>query len=315
MNLTEAYSILGLSEDCHEDDVKKKFRELSKIWHPDKHKGDQKAEDKFKEINSAYQRIITPSEKEMLEDKFGNGMPNSAGFDFNGFGLGNLQRFREATQIQVSANISFKESILGCHKDIKYNRDIKCQTCNGQGKFKLNTDCKKCGGKGHIMLNHNGMIMVHPCECSKKAAFKKCTACFDGVIKSESSVNVTIPGGVKSDNVLRLNQMGNYVGSLGHMEQYTDVFLLLNVEEDPNLSLQNEYVICNLTISLLEALTGCKKVVPTVLGDKEININSLSKNKEEIIIQHVGINQKGHQKVILNVEYPSNIDSLIKVLE
>ena len=312
MNRSEAYAKLEIDPSASDDEVKKKFRELSKKLHPDKNPGNLEAEAKFKEINEAYQRIINPGPREVNEDQF----PSSGGIGFDFAGFGNQQRFRHSDHIQCSTNISFIESILGCKKEIKYSRDIKCNTCNGQGKIKLNTGCKKCGGSGHVMIQQRGMIMVHPCDlCFGKNSSKKCDACNDGVIKSESSVNVTIPGGVKNQNALRLNQMGNFVGSLGHMDQYTDTFLILNVEQDKDMRLDNEIVISDLNISLLEALKGCTKTVRTVLGDKEIKVDPLSKNKEEIIIPNAGVNKSGPHKVILDVSYPNNIESLIQSLE
>jgi molecular chaperone DnaJ len=318
MNRSEAYSKLEIDPTASDDEVKKKFRELSKKLHPDKNPGNKDAEAKFKEINEAYQRIINPGPREINEDQFSDGT-GGIGFDFSGFGFsggGNVQRFRHSEHIQCSTNISFIESILGCKKEIKYTRDIKCNTCNGQGKFKLNTGCKKCGGSGHVMIQQRGMIMVQPCDlCFGKAQSKKCDVCSDGIIKSESSVNVTIPGGVHDQNALRLNQMGNFVGNLGHIDQYTDAFLVLNVEKDKDMRLEDEFVISDLNITLLDAIKGCTKVIRTVIGDKDIKIDPLSRNKEEVIIPNAGINKIGSHKVILNVSYPVDVEPLIKALE
>ncbi len=166
MNRSEAYAKLEIDPSTSDNEVKKKFRELSKKLHPDKNPGNKDAEAKFKEINEAYQRIINPGPREINEDQFAGGN-GGIGFDFSGFGFtggGNAHRFRQTEHIQCSINISFVESILGCKKEIKYSRDIKCNTCSGQGKIKLNTGCKKCGGSGHVMLQQQGMIMVQPCD-------------------------------------------------------------------------------------------------------------------------------------------------------
>jgi len=319
MNLDQAYETLNLTSDASEDDVKKRFRELSKKWHPDKNQNNPEAEVKFKEINSAYQRITNPSDREKYQD-----MPIDNplhGFDFSGLGgnpFGNpfqAQRQHSAPPIQITSTISFQESILGCEKNIKYNRNIKCNSCNGQGAFKVNTDCKKCGGSGRITQASGNMMFIRQCDCSLNQKTKKCTDCNNGIISSESSVNVHIPGGVNNNNILRLQNMGNYANSIGNFDQYSDAFLILQVDQDPELVLENDFVVSNLNISLLEALKGTTKTVKTVVGNKEITINSLSKNKEEIIIPRVGVNGTGNQKVILNVNYPDNVETLIKALE
>lgn len=315
MNRSEAYSSLGLTDDASEDDVKSRFRELSKKLHPDKNKDDPDAEQKFKDINSAYQRIVNPSQREQQEDS----QPDISEFDLRGFGFGgafnNIQRFRHANNIKFSTNITFAESILGCNKEITYSREIKCNSCKGQGKTKLKTDCKKCGGNGQQVIQNGNMMYITQCECAVKIKFNKCSQCNNGVISSQTTVNVNIPGGIENKNILKLNNMGNFVGSIGHSDQYTDALLSVDIEKDNELRLENDYVVSDLNISLLEALKGCDKKIKTVLGEKEVKIKPLSKNKEEIIVPNVGINKRGPQKVILNVSYPNDVDQLIKIME
>lgn len=314
MNLDEAYSTLKLSSNATPEEVKKQYKTLSKLFHPDVSK-DPDAEAKFKEINSAYQRITNPSEREKYQD-----IPTDnpfQGFDFSGFGGNPFQSHRQhhASPVQVTITISFQESILGCKKDIKYNRNIKCNTCNGEGSIKTSTNCTKCGGSGRVVQRNANMIFTRQCECFVNQKNKKCSDCKDGIISSESSVNVHVPGGVSHENALRLQNMGNFAGSFGNFDQYSDAFVILHVTADPELKLENDCVVSTLNISLLEALKGTKKNVKTVLGEKEVTVNPLSKNKEEIIISQVGVNRKGNQKVILNVNYPDNIQSLINTLE
>lgn len=311
MNLNEAYAILELTSDSSEDDVRKRFRELSKKWHPDKNQNNSEAEVKFKEINSAFQRITNPTEREQHQD---SPQPDFGGFDFGGFS-NPFQRQRHVSQIQIHTTISFEDSILGTKKDIKYVRSIKCNSCAGQGAAKVDTNCKKCGGKGRVIQQQGSTVFVRTCDCAANQKFKKCSACTDGVIETESSVNVHIPGGVSNGVALRLSQMGNYAGSIAHMDQYSDAFLILNVVADPNLTLEEGFVVSDINISLLEALKGTSKKVPTVLGEKEIIIEPLAKNKEEVIIPNVGVNKVGSQRVRINVSYPDNIDALIQHLE
>ena len=129
------------------------------------------------------------------------------------------------------------------------------------------------------------------------------------------SINVSVPAGICNGNTLRLQGMGHYAGSVfGMSDQYSDAFCHITVTEQEGLSVQNEHVISHLDISLLDALKGCSKSVDTIFGEKNIDIPSQSKNKDEIIIPHLGIAEVGDQKVILNIQYPSNIDALIEML-
>ena len=82
---TDFYEILGVKKDANEADIKKAYRRLAMEWHPDKHKGDKKAEDKFKEINKAYETLSDPQKKSMY-DQFGESASNfgGGGAGFNG---------------------------------------------------------------------------------------------------------------------------------------------------------------------------------------------------------------------------------------
>jgi molecular chaperone DnaJ len=312
MRLTEAYSILEIHEGTSANDAKKKYRELSKKYHPDVNK-DPGAEDKFKKINEAYARIQKGGSDE-IEPHFGGHSPFS-GFDpFNPFGESNKPR--QVSNVIVDTTISFAESILGTKKEISFTRQNKCNDCNGQGQMPVNNGCDKCNGRGRITMQQGHMIFVQTCnKCMGRVKTKSCEKCdANGFISTDVTISVNIPGGVVNSNILRLAGMGNFAGQFMSMDQFSDAHLIINVTEDPNLKLENNNVILNLSISLLEALRGCKKTVTTVLGNRDINISPMSKNKDEITINRVGVNGIGDQKVILDVEYPKDVSKFIDAL-
>lgn len=309
MKLSEAYSILELQEDATPEQAKKQYRNLSKKYHPDVNK-DPDAENKFKLINEAYQCVQNGkgSDPEPMHNPFS---------DF-GFGFGNFNhRRQEVEPIEIHTTISFKESVLGCKRDIKFSRKIKCKDCNGKGRININNGCDKCGGSGQIAGRQGMMMFLRTCDkCGGRVQVKSCDKCSSGTVDAESSVQVSIPGGVMDNNVLRLNGMGHYVGSImGIGEQYTDAFLVISVTPELNLTLEDNDVVSHLNISLLEALSGCNRLVKTVLGEQEIQVKPQSKHKDEVIIPNVGVNKQGNQRVILNVEYPKNISKLIDSLK
>jgi molecular chaperone DnaJ len=308
MNLKEAYSILELPQSATPDEVKKKFRELTKKYHPDVSK-EPDAEAKFKKINEAHQVVSSGKSTDREEIQAPQG--------WNPFG-GRQQHFvRQPENISLSTTVSFKDSVFGTKKELKYNRHIKCQDCNGEGAVQLNNGCDKCGGKGLIMGRQGNMIFSRTCDkCYGKVQVKECEACnAEGTVSTEAVVSVTIPGGVQDSNVLRLQGMGNYVGNFaGFADQYTDAFLQIKVTPEKGLGLLGQDVVCTLEISLLEALTGCNKTVKTLLGDKEVKIDPRSRNKDEVILPNLGVNRTGNQRVILDVKYPSDIGKIINVL-
>lgn len=286
----EACAILEIPAESSDDDAKKAFRKLSKKYHPDVNK-EPGADEKFKKINEAYQVITT------------------------GVDSGPTEVY-QPSNISLHTTISFQESVLGTRKEMKYNRHTKCKPCNGQGQIAQHNGCEKCNGRGQIVSQNGFMVTVQTCDkCFGRRTVNSCRACRTrGVVEAESTITVTIPGGVQNGNTLRLAGMGDYAGSFGPMDQHTDVFLNLIVDQEEGLKVVGADVVSSLDLSLVEALKGCKKTVKTILGSKEIDIAPKSRNKEEVIIPHVGVNRVGNQRVILDVKYPEDIEKLINVL-
>jgi molecular chaperone DnaJ len=213
--------------------------------------------------------------------------------------------------------ISFKDSVLGCNQELKFNRQSKCVDCDGQGSQLLNNGCQLCGGKGTLTMQRGNMIFTQTCnKCHGNSQTENCNKCnASGFIDVETSVSVNIPGGILNKTVLRMGGMGNYAGGIMGLDQYTDAHLHIHVTPDDQLSLLGGDVISNLEISLLEALQGSKKVVKTILGESQIDIKPMSRNKDEVIISQMGVNRVGNQRIILDVKYPKDISKLIGVLD
>lgn len=303
MKRAEAYSTLEISDGASVDDAKKAFRQLSKKFHPDNK--DTGSEAKFKKINEAYQAISN--------SKFDD-LPQQQNWGGGGF---HRQQVIQLENVETSTTISFKESVLGCKKEIKYTRQVKCQDCSGAGEIKLNNGCKTCGGRGQTVNRQGHMVMVTTCsECHGRTNVSNCNACSgQGTVQADVSVHVSIPAGVVDGNTLRLQGMGNFAGSfMGLADQFTDAFLHITVTPEDGLSLEGRTVISHLSIPLLDALRGCSRKVKTIHGEKEINILPKSRNRDEVIIPHCGVSNSGNQKVILDVEYPKNTEKLIGVL-
>lgn len=304
MNVKEAYATLDLAQGASPEEAKKKYRELTKKYHPDVNK-EPGAEDKFKKINEAYQ-IVQSGKSTDPEDR----MPYGGG----GF---HRQQVVQLENVELNLTISFKESVLGCKKEVKYARQSKCQSCGGAGEIKLNNGCKKCGGKGQVIIKQGQMVMVSTCnECYGRASTEICTACSgNGTVHTDVSVHVSVPAGIQNGNTLRLQGMGNYAGSfMGFADQHTDAFCHIAVTPEAGLNIEGHSVVSHITIPLLDALRGCKRKVKTIHGDKEIQIKPQSRNRDEVIIPHHGVSGAGDQRVILDVQYPKNTDKLIGVL-
>ncbi|MBI4235588.1 molecular chaperone DnaJ [Candidatus Peregrinibacteria bacterium] len=195
---TDLYEILGVKRGANDNEIKSAYRKLALKWHPDKHKGDQEAEKKFKEINVAYE-ILSDKKKRQQYDTFGStsgpsggfqrgGNGQAYGFDFGGFdfsgysggggggfadifesffggatqggGRRKKSAARRGSDIEARINIAFEEAIFGCEKELEITKPDLCQHCNGKGSEKNSqiVTCKTCGGAGEIRSVKNTIL-------------------------------------------------------------------------------------------------------------------------------------------------------------
>jgi molecular chaperone DnaJ len=308
-HLKSYYETLNLPLAASDSEVNQRYRELAKMYHPDNQQtGDAEL---FKKITEAKNVILNPPPPPAPDMPFGRS-PFSGAYPF-----GRVHQVDfDTSNVDAYVTISFKESVLGVKKEIKYNRKAKCPSCNGQGMKAVHNGCADCGGSGHVVRHQNGAVLVSPCpKCQGRRSQQTCSSCrASGTLESEVAVNVTIPGGVRDGNILRLGNMGNFVGNFGPFDQYSDGHLHIKVMPDPELSLVDFDVVSKLEISLEEAVKGCKKTVKTIDGDQDIEVLPLSRNKDEVIIANMGVNRQGSHRVILDVRYPPDILKMVNSL-
>ena len=175
------YEVLGVEKSASEDEIKKAYRKLAKANHPDLHPGDKECEERFKEINEAYE-VLSDPDKRAKYDQFGHaafdpsaGGPGGAGFGGfggfgdifgggfgdifgdifgGGFGGGQTQRSgpRRGENLRVRLNITFEEAAFGCEKEINVGRGEQCPDCKGTGCAPGTTPevCTECHGTGTV---------------------------------------------------------------------------------------------------------------------------------------------------------------------
>ena len=313
MKLSESYKILELPETATQDETKKQFKKLAAQFHPDVNKASD-AEAKFKKINEAYECVKAGKGNEREDTGFNYDNINP----FGGFVNFQQQNVLQADHIETHLSISFKESVLGCKKEVKYKRNIKCNDCKGSGNLSINNGCKKCDGKGKFISQQRGMIIMNVCDmCHGKNNVVSCPSCKGDCFKqSDISLSRTVPPGLIDGNILRIQNKGNFAGSImmGLGDSYSDLFCHIHVTTEDGLHIEGNNVISTLNISLLEALQGTTHKVKTIFGDKEVIVNPKSKHRDEIVISNCGVGGNYDQKVILNINYPENIDKLINIL-
>ena len=329
------YEILGVSRTATEVEIKKAYRRLAMKYHPDKNPGDKEAEEKFKQINEAYQVLIDP-EKRAKYDKYGkagiNGNFNegfSFEFDFDDIFdtfseiFGGKKRRREPEppydiDKAIEVNLEFEEAIYGVSKEFDITYFGICKKCNGSGAESKET-CPTCGGRGNVVIGNGFMRISQTCpECRGKGfrVKKACNECSGkGYIVKEDKVKVDIPAGVDSGMRMRIPAKGNetFSGLRG------DLYLIFRVKESKIFKRVDNNIIVEVPVFFTSAILGDTIKIPTLTGHKEIEIKPNTKDKTKIIFPKEGVADpntgfKGDLIAIINIVYPKKLNSEQKEL-
>jgi molecular chaperone DnaJ len=322
MDIKEAYTTLEIPDTSSKEEAKKAFKKLAAKLHPDVNK-EPDAEEKFKRVNEAQQIIENYDPNAPTNVQWGNvggidlsDIISSMG-GFPGFGR-QKKPVRQMHDIYIDQTISFKENILGSTKEISFECDLRCDPCNGAGSKAINNGCAKCGGKGTIITRQGFAVMHSTCpSCRGKVDAQSCLACSgNGYVSGKKSLSVNIPTGISPDkNVLKLGNVGHFTGDTMLGQSYTAVYLNVKIEQQDGLTLDGDDVITRVSIPLLDALQGTVKSVPTIDGYKDAIIPELTKNGDNVVLPNLGVRRRGNERVIVNVEYPTDTKALAEFLK
>lgn len=281
------YKILGVDKNASEDDIKKAYRKLAHQYHPDKKGGD---EQKFKEINEAYQ-TLSNKEKRAQYDRFGKtfnggaGGPggfggfsqNGFGFDFQGGDFGDFGDIFEAffegmsgqrrrtyahgSDLEMTQEITLEEAYKGIEKTIEYALNVRCKQCTGLGHDAKATfsQCKKCDGRGEVRETRSSFFgnfaQVRTCtECHGVGQIpdKRCATCAGtGVTKGKKSITVKILPGINDGQIIKMAG-GGEAGQ--HGAQEGDLFLHIRIKPHATFTRQEDHLILEKEVSLIGLL-------------------------------------------------------------
>jgi len=207
--MKDPYKILGIEKTADSAEIKKAYRKLALSTHPDKNPDDEKSEEKFKDVASAYE-VLKDDKKRAQYDQFGDvgnraNDFNMGGFDINDIfsqmGFNNKARPRRGQDIRQSILLTFMEAVKGCEKTIKIDYPKSCEKCDGSGA-KTPEDletCADCSGSGRVGVVKGNMRFAYTCDkCSGagKKILKACEKCSgEGRYTYDEKLKVTIPAG------------------------------------------------------------------------------------------------------------------------
>jgi molecular chaperone DnaJ len=278
------YEVLGVEKNADEQTIKKAYRKLAMKYHPDKNPGDQEAENKFKELNEAYE-VLGDSNKKAKYDQFGHAGVNGNGqggydgfsggfggfddifgdiFDMFGGGFsGGRKRSgpQKGADIKYEVSISFEEAAFGVDKEISFTRHEECNACHGSGA-KSGTSkktCSKCNGSGEVRYAQRTplgqFVNVKPCDV--------CNGEGTGKTLKNKKMNIKIPQGVDTGTVLPLRGEGE-PGSKGGPKG--DLYIVIRVKPHGIFQRDGNDLICEIPITFVQATLGDELVIPTLDG-------------------------------------------------
>ena len=297
------YEILGVKKTATQDEIKKAYRKLARKYHPDANPNDPKAEDRFKEVSSAYE-VLSHAEKRKQYDAgpsfFGQGPQAGGGFrgfrgaqapggDWadlfgslfgggfsGGFGGGRRQqRAERGEDVAVSVQMSFEDSLKGVTTKVNVPQTVQCKTCGGSGAAPGTgpATCPQCGGRGVVSQSQGIFALSQPCaRCGGTGAIieNPCGACSgSGVTRALKKFSVPLPAGVKDGTKIRLKGKGE-PGQQGGPPG--DLYVIAHVEESPVFGRRGPDLQVDVPVTMVEAALGATVRVPTPEGSVGLKV-------------------------------------------
>src|SRR6266542_5436126 len=293
----DLYETLGVSKGASQDEIKKAYRKLARQHHPDANPGDAAAEERFKEVQTAYD-VLSDPEKRKQYDRFGaaNGRPGPGGgfnfgegFDFCDLGdLGDIfsglfggrgrqqqQRGRRGNDLEVEVRLSFEDSLRGVETTIPVQLETACRECGGSGA-KAGTAprlCPECHGRGVKAESQGLFALSQPCpRCRGNGTVIEdpCPNCRGtGRERRTKRYTVKIPAGVKDGSRIRLRGKGEagYGGA-----EAGDLFVVTRVAPSKTYTRRGDDLIVDVPVPFSEAALGATVEVPTPDGQVTVKV-------------------------------------------
>lgn len=342
METFDYYEILEITRTSDKESIKKAYRKMALKYHPDRNPNDKDAEEQFKRINEAYE-VLSDDSKRQIYDKYGKeGLQNSgfsgfSGRDFSdifgdlgsifesafggGFGFSS-QRSKGAYNLDeiIGLELSFKEAVFGCKKEIHNSFKVACADCKGTGakNGKLES-CKDCGGKGQVYMRQGFMTFAQTCPTCKGAGQKsaeKCPKCKGSAFEmSSESFEVSIPEGIDDGNRIRISGRGNADknGKRG------DLYIAVSVVEDEVFVRDGENIYMEVPVFFTSIVLGTTLKIPSLRGELELKIPPNTRDKEQFVFDNEGVKDvnsayRGKFVAQIKITYPPKLNAEQKAL-
>ncbi|PKN01968.1 MAG: molecular chaperone DnaJ [Elusimicrobia bacterium HGW-Elusimicrobia-1] len=349
----DLYEILGVKKTASLDEIKQAYRSLAIKFHPDKNPGDKSAEEKFKEINAAYE-VLADAKKRDLYDRMGPAAFTGGGAAGQGGGyaryadgvdFGDIsdlfgdvfdifgaqaaggrsfrykrQRAERGVDIRIGIELALRDALSAVEKHLEVPRMEPCAACRGTGAKggAAPRTCRDCGGRGQVVSSRGFFTYASPCpECGGKGTVidEPCTSCRGtGLERRLHKITVKVPAGVADGTVLKIAGSGE-VSSAGYPG---DLYISIRLRKDPQFDRQGDDVIFETHLHYHQFVFGADIEVPTLEGTATVKVPP-STTPGTILklkdhgIPHLGRRGRGDQLVKLKLKMPQNMSERQKL--
>ncbi len=300
----DLYKVLGVEKKASHDEIKKAYRKLARRFHPDRNPGDTRAEERFKEVQAAYDVLGDPEKRKQYDrgSLFGFGGSGPAGSAGGGFDPGDVgdilsNLFGRATgrggagpagggarrgprpergrDLEAEVTVSFDQAIEGTQVPLSVPTATPCGTCRGTGA-KPGTSpvvCPRCQGRG-VESEGQGLFSIsQPCSRCGGAGVvieDPCPTCHgNGAVRTIKKYRVNIPAGVRDGSRVRLaakGEPGRHGGDPG------DLYVVTRVKPSPVFARKGDHLEVEVPLTIPEAIRGAEVEVPTLNGRKRLRV-------------------------------------------
>jgi molecular chaperone DnaJ len=292
METKNLYKILGVPKEASQEEIRRSYRKLARKHHPDANRDDPKAEERFKEIQHAYEILSDPEKRREYDEgprtffgaqgagRGGPGGGRPGDFAdlsdlFGGFGdiFGRSTRTREASRrgedVTVAVNLGFKDALGGVTTRVSVPVEETCGDCLGTGAAPGTAPrtCPECGGRGVRSRDQGFFAFSEPCpRCGGEGTVveKPCPTCAgSGRVRKARQVTVKIPAGAKNGMKIRVpgrGSGGRRGGPAG------DLYVVTRVAEHPVFERRGDDFVVEVPVSFVEAALGAEIQVPRPEG-------------------------------------------------
>lgn len=337
MSKRDYYEILGLPKGASAEELKKAYRKLAMQHHPDRNPGDSTADEKFREVNEAYD-ILKDEQKRAAYDRFGHaafeqggGRGGGAG-DF-GFGAGFADIFDEmfgefmggrrgggfaqrGSDLRFNMEVSLEEAFAGKSVEIEIPSSETCNSCSGTGGANgaQPVECATCRGVGKVRATQGFFTIERSCPTCQGAGRTIKTPCREcggaGRTKREKTLSVNVPAGIEDGTRIRLAGEGE-MGMRGAPPG--DLYIFLSVKPHRLFQREGANVHCKVPLSMVNAALGGSIEVPTIDGSRaKISIPAGTQSGHQFRLRGKGMSvlrspARGDMFVEAVIETPVNL--------